>query len=56
MKKIQKPDLPDAMTLTPAEMNKIHFGGNHTPLTPEQIRKLADAPKTSADEIPQKIT
>lgn len=41
MKKIPEPDLKSAVTLKPAELNKIHFGGNHTPLTPEQISQLA---------------
>lgn len=26
--------------LTPLELNKYRFSGNHTPLTPEQIEKL----------------
>lgn len=42
MKKIPEPDLQDVIILKPAELNKIHFGGNHTPLSPEQIKKLAD--------------
>lgn len=42
MKKIPEPDLRDAQILTPLEMNKIHFGGNHTPLTPEKLKKLAE--------------
>lgn len=42
MKTIPEPDLASyAVKLTPAEMNKIHFGGNHTPLTPAQMRELA---------------
>lgn len=42
MKKIPEPDLGTADILAPAEMNRIHFGGIHTPLTPEQIQSLAD--------------
>lgn len=45
MKKIPEPDLKSATVLTPAELNKIHFGGNHTPLTPEQVRALANGEK-----------
>ena len=41
MKKIPEPRLSSASVLTPAQLNKIHFGGNHTPLTPEQIKALA---------------
>lgn len=50
MKTIQKPDLKDAKVLTPLDMNAIHFGGNHTPLTPEQLTALAagkDKPATA---------
>lgn len=43
MKKISELELPAAVILKPAEMNKIHFGGNRTPLTPEQLQKLAAA-------------
>lgn len=42
MKKINQPDLTGATRLTPAQMNKIHFAGNRTPLTPEKLRELAD--------------
>lgn len=41
MKKIPEPDLQSATVLTPAQMNAIHFGGNHTPLTAEQLAALA---------------
>lgn len=41
MKKITQPDLTGAVRLTPAQMNKIHFAGNRTPLTPEQLREMA---------------
>ena len=43
MKKIKEPDCPSAVTLKPAEMNRIHFGGIHTPLTPEQLEAMAGA-------------
>lgn len=36
-------DLSFAEVLIPAQMNQIHFGGNQTPLTPEQIEKMAHA-------------
>lgn len=31
--------------LTPLELNKFRFSGNHTPLTPEQIDQLRKASK-----------
>lgn len=33
IRKIKRPDLPDARTLTPMEMNNLHFRevDNHTP-------------------------
>lgn len=37
MKKITKPELKSAVRMKPAEMNRIHFGGNHTPLTPKEL-------------------
>lgn len=40
MKKIPEPKNITAIKLKPAEMNKIHFGGNHTPLTPDQLKAL----------------
>ncbi len=43
MKIIPKPDLSAAEILSPAQMNKIHFGGNHTPLTAAQLKALAEA-------------
>lgn len=30
--------------LTPLELNKFRFSGNHTPLTPEQLKKQAPQP------------
>lgn len=40
MKKIPEPENITAIKLKPAEMNKIHFGGNHTPLTPDRLNSL----------------
>lgn len=42
MKKISEPQLKSATTLKPSELNAIHFGGNHTPLTPEQLKMLGE--------------
>lgn len=51
MKKIPEPDLKDcAVLLKPAEMNRIHFGGNHSPLTPEQMEALARG-ETTAPQV-----
>ena len=44
MKKIPEPELSSATVLKPAQLNTIHFGGIHTPLSPEQIKELAQAP------------
>lgn len=41
MKKIPEPQLSSVETLSAAEMNKIHFGGNHTPLSPKDIKNIA---------------
>lgn len=41
MKKIPHIELKSATRLRPAEMNTIHFGGNHTPLTPEYLKGMA---------------
>lgn len=41
MKKIPKPTLTSATELKPLDMNSIHFGGIHTPLTAEQLDALA---------------
>lgn len=38
--------------LTPLELNKFRFSGNHTPLTPEQIESL----KTQSKETQSKET
>lgn len=58
MKIIHEPDLAGAVILKPAEMNKIHFGGNNTPLTPQQIRAMAQNGKAgrgrgSLDSLPE---
>lgn len=37
MKKIEKPDLKSATLLKPADMNRIHFAGLHSPLTPKEL-------------------
>lgn len=54
MKKIPEPELSSATVLKPAQLNTIHFGGIHTPLSPEQIKELAQAagthPKLSRPE------
>lgn len=55
MKKISEPDLTGAVILTPAEKNKIHFGGNHTPITPEQLKKIADSSKINKEDIDYNI-
>lgn len=55
MKKI--PDFTGAVILKPAEMNKIHFGGIHTPLSAERLKEMAksDNPKNSeADQAGSK--
>lgn len=49
MRKIPEAKLKSAVTLKPAEMNRIHFGGNHTPLTPEQLKKLSGKEKNDND-------
>lgn len=41
MLKIPKPDLKSAEVLKPVQMNAIHFGGIHTPLSPEQLKAIA---------------
>ncbi|MBD5553437.1 MAG: hypothetical protein HDQ44_03775 [Desulfovibrio sp.] len=48
MKKIQLPDLKDALILTPAQMNRIHFAGIRSSLTPEQLKKMAASADASA--------
>ena len=48
MKKIKRIELDDAAVLTPAEMNRIHFGGIHSPLTPEQIKEIAESEAENA--------
>ena len=43
MKKIKEPEWSSLVILKPAEMNRIHFGGIHSPLTPEQLEAIARA-------------
>lgn len=43
MKKINEPEWSSLVILTPAEMNRIHFGGIKSPLTPEQLEAMARA-------------
>lgn len=45
MKKINKPALAGATVLTTLQMNAIHFGGIHTPLTPDQLKALSEKDK-----------
>lgn len=49
MKTIPMPDLTGATILKPAEMNRIHFGGNHTPLTADQLKALAEGRPVPTD-------
>lgn len=42
MKTISRPNLKSAVSLTAAQMNNIHFGGNVTPLTPTRLKAIAD--------------
>ena len=41
MKIIPEPNLDNFTILTPAELNKIHFAGNRTPLSPGEIKNIA---------------
>lgn len=34
--------------LTPLELNKYRFSGNHTPLTPQQIEQMQNASVTDS--------
>lgn len=38
---IKRPQLESATILKPMELNKIHFSGKHTRLTPELLRQNA---------------
>lgn len=51
MKKIPEPEKITAIKLKPAEMNKIHFGGNHTPLTPDRLNSLT--PPHAESQFPE---
>ncbi|MDE6532447.1 MAG: hypothetical protein K2M27_02805 [Muribaculaceae bacterium] len=46
MKKITMPELKSATILKAAEMNMIHFGGNHSPLTPDRLKAIATSGKS----------
>ncbi len=46
MKKITEPNLKSAHILKAAEMNMIHFGGNHTPLSPEKLKAMGASSKS----------
>lgn len=48
MKKINEPEWSSLVILTPAEMNRIHFGGIKSPLTPEQLEAMARASRAQA--------
>lgn len=56
MKKIPEPPVGIGTVLGAAEMNKIHFGGIHTPLTPEQIKALKQGKKTTPAQPPRRKT
>lgn len=56
MKKIPEPPTDIGAVLTPGEMNKVHFGGLHTPLTPDQIKALAEGGKTTPPQPPRRNT
>lgn len=49
MKKIPEPELSGATVLTPGELNQIHFGGNHTPISPEQMKEMAAGGTVNTD-------
>lgn len=51
MKKIPEPDLTGATILTPAELNRIHFAGNHTPLSPEQIKAISEENEAQSEKV-----
>lgn len=53
MKKIKRVEIKDVTKLTPAEMNRIHFGGIHSPLTPEQIKEIAESAEKKDQAAPR---
>lgn len=38
IKKITRPDIKDAVKLSPREMNALHFSQKHTILTPDRLK------------------
>lgn len=43
MKKIPHPVLKTATRLTAAQLNHLHFGGEHTRLTPSYLKSITTA-------------
>lgn len=43
MKQIVRPNLKNAVRLTPREMNELHFSQKHTILTPDKLKKASKA-------------
>ncbi|MCM1520611.1 MAG: hypothetical protein NC098_07470 [Lachnoclostridium sp.] len=43
MKTIPHPELKSATRLTAAQLNHLHFGGEHTRLTPSYLKSIATA-------------
>lgn len=43
MKNIKRPELQSATILTALQLNKIHFSGKHTKLTPEVLNDKTKA-------------
>lgn len=44
MKIIKRPELRSATVLTPLQLNKVHFSGKHTKLTPEVLERTTSKP------------
>ncbi len=42
IKKITRPDIKDAVRLSPREMNALHFSQKHTILTPDRLKTSAE--------------
>ncbi|WP_304977042.1 hypothetical protein [Duncaniella muris] len=49
MKRIQRPQLTNAVRLSAREMNSLHFSPKHTVLTPALLEKMAGG-RTDADK------
>lgn len=47
MKTISKPSLQSARSLTPPEMNHIHFSAQRTVLTPQLLARIASQTSTA---------